>query len=80
MISVNTLKSRSMSRLSRNEPVMLGIPSASKQMAVQHEASTFDFKIRFDDFVRAFSFSYPHSYPTNQRALARLRELIMSIH
>jgi len=33
--------------------------------------------IRFDDFVRAFSFSYPHSYPTSQRTLARLRELIL---
>lgn len=76
LISSNTLKSRSMSRPSRNEPVMLGIPSASKQMAVQHEANTFNLKIRFDDWVRAFSFSRPHSYPTNQRALARLRERI----
>ena len=53
--------------------------SASKQIVVQHEASIFDLKIRFDDSVRAFSFSYPHPYLTNQRALARLRELISII-
>lgn len=66
MISANTLKSRSMSRPSRNELVILGIPSASKRIAGQLEASTFNLKIRFDDSVRAFSFSHPHSYPTNQ--------------
>ena len=79
LISSNTLKSQSMSRPSRNESVMLGIPSASKQMAVQHESNTFNLKIRFDDWVRAFSFSHPHSYPANQRALARLRELIRPV-
>lgn len=73
MNSANTPRSLSMSRPSRNELAILAILSVSKQTVIQHEANTFDFRIRFDDSVRAFSFSYPHSYLTNQRALARLR-------
>ena len=41
--------------------------SLVKHRTVIHAVSTFDSKIRFDVPVRAFSFSYPHSYPTNQR-------------
>lgn len=39
---------------------------------VFHAVNIFDFRIRFDFTVKAFSFSCPHSYSTIQRAYCEI--------